>query len=77
MDRGFILDEVAQIPPNCFQEGAGDLSGIRPADGSGPATVNARRDWRPQRFRPSSAGTRWHSSSFRRASIISTSASAP
>ena len=24
MDRGFILDEVAQIPPNCFQEGAGD-----------------------------------------------------
>ena len=23
-DRGFILDEVAQIPPNCFQEGAGD-----------------------------------------------------
>jgi N-dimethylarginine dimethylaminohydrolase len=24
MERGFILDEVAQIPPNCFQEGAGD-----------------------------------------------------
>jgi N-dimethylarginine dimethylaminohydrolase len=24
MDRGFIFDEVAQIPPNCFQEGAGD-----------------------------------------------------
>jgi N-dimethylarginine dimethylaminohydrolase len=24
IDRGFILDEVAQIPPNCFQEGAGD-----------------------------------------------------
>jgi len=24
MERGFILDEVAQIPSNCFQEGAGD-----------------------------------------------------
>jgi N-dimethylarginine dimethylaminohydrolase len=24
MERGFILDEVAQLPPNCFQEGAGD-----------------------------------------------------
>jgi N-dimethylarginine dimethylaminohydrolase len=24
MERGFILDEVAQISPNCFQEGAGD-----------------------------------------------------
>jgi N-dimethylarginine dimethylaminohydrolase len=24
MERGFILDEVAQFPPNCFQEGAGD-----------------------------------------------------
>ena len=24
MERGSILDEVAQLPPNCFQEGAGD-----------------------------------------------------
>jgi len=24
MERRFVLDEVAQIPPNCFQEGAGD-----------------------------------------------------
>jgi N-dimethylarginine dimethylaminohydrolase len=24
MERGFILDELAQLPPNCFQEGAGD-----------------------------------------------------
>ena len=24
MERGFVLDEVAQIPSNCFQEGAGD-----------------------------------------------------
>src|SRR5204863_240167 len=24
MERGFVLDEVAQLPPNCFQEGAGD-----------------------------------------------------
>jgi N-dimethylarginine dimethylaminohydrolase len=24
MERGFILDEVALLPPNCFQEGAGD-----------------------------------------------------
>jgi N-dimethylarginine dimethylaminohydrolase len=24
MERPFILDEVAQLPPNCFQEGAGD-----------------------------------------------------
>jgi N-dimethylarginine dimethylaminohydrolase len=24
MERGFVLDDVAQIPPNCFQEGAGD-----------------------------------------------------
>jgi N-dimethylarginine dimethylaminohydrolase len=24
MERGFILDEVAELPPNCFQEGAGD-----------------------------------------------------
>jgi arginine dihydrolase len=24
MERGFILDEIAQVPPNCFQEGAGD-----------------------------------------------------
>jgi N-dimethylarginine dimethylaminohydrolase len=24
MERGLILDEVAQLPPNCFQEGAGD-----------------------------------------------------
>jgi N-dimethylarginine dimethylaminohydrolase len=24
MERGFIFDEVAQLPPNCFQEGAGD-----------------------------------------------------
>jgi N-dimethylarginine dimethylaminohydrolase len=24
MERGFILDEVAQLPPNCFQEGTGD-----------------------------------------------------
>lgn len=24
MERGFILDEIAHLPPNCFQEGAGD-----------------------------------------------------
>ena len=24
MERGFILDEVEQLPPNCFQEGTGD-----------------------------------------------------
>ena len=24
MERGFIFDEVAPLPPNCFQEGAGD-----------------------------------------------------
>ena len=24
MERGFIFDEVALLPPNCFQEGAGD-----------------------------------------------------
>jgi N-dimethylarginine dimethylaminohydrolase len=24
LERGSILDEVAQLPPNCFQEGAGD-----------------------------------------------------
>jgi arginine dihydrolase len=24
IERGFVLDEVAQIPSNCFQEGAGD-----------------------------------------------------
>jgi N-dimethylarginine dimethylaminohydrolase len=24
MERGFVLDEVAQLPSNCFQEGAGD-----------------------------------------------------
>ena len=24
LERGFIFDEIAQIPPNCFQEGTGD-----------------------------------------------------
>jgi len=75
MKRG-LLDEVAQFPPDCFQEGAGDCIWTLPAAGSGPAMVNARHARRYPRSRPSLAGKRPRLSLFRVASITSTSVSA-
>ena len=76
IERGLVLDEVVQLPPNCFQEGAGDCiwDVARGRFWAGYGQRSTRQA--AVEVRPSSAGRRRHSSLSRHAFIISTSASA-
>ena len=56
MGRGFLLRRSRNSRQHAFRKERATASGTRPADGSGPVTVNARRGRRPTRSRPSSAG---------------------